>query len=93
MLNNETNLNLNPIKYKNTYVFWIACTISSIIITGIVAVLSWFVIRLFDNLTYQIITIFLGAILWSNLLSKFIIAAHRVYADRYEHLHERDSQK
>ncbi len=89
MLNNQVNDYTPEIKYKNTYVFWIACTISSLVITLAVIFLAYFGMGLFENLTYKIITVFLSAILWSNLLSKFIIAAHKVYADRYQYTHDR----
>lgn len=93
MLNNEINFNTEPIKYKNTYVFWIACSISSLLITAFITVIAFLTISLFENLTYQIITVFLAAILWSNLLSKFIISAHKIYADRYQYIYERDHQE
>lgn len=89
MLNNQNITNIEPIKYKNTYVFWIACITSSLVITGVTIFLAYLTMGLFENLTYKIITVFLSAILWSNLLSKFIIAAHKVYADRYQYTHDR----
>lgn len=89
MLNNQVNDYTREIKYKNTYVFWIACAISSLIISAIVIGLAYLTIGLFENFAYKIITVFLSAILWSNLLSKFIIAAHKVYADRYQYTHDR----
>lgn len=75
-------------KYKNSYLFWSVCLLVSLFLVALFVVISVVVMNMFENLTYKIITGFLGAILLSNLLSKFIVTAHKIYADRYDHLHE-----
>lgn len=68
--------------HRKTFVFWFSYILGTMCIVALFAALGIVFSRLFNTITYQIITFFITAIFLSNILSKYYIIADRFLQKR-----------